>query len=403
MPITAIFSASNCHGAETAKKLTKKLGYGYLSDDLTDSASKKFSVSKEKLEIAIFGTSTHFTISDLDRRLYISYFKSELLNALQTDDKVYFGFGTHLINPAITHVLKVCLAASFKYRVKQLMEAGEESEKDAKNLIRHDDRILFNWTQYLFNLNPADKSLYDIVLPMDKHTVDDAVEHIYSFAVKDVLAPTPASIQALKDEMLAVKVQIHLLEKKHNVEVTAKDGKVNIQIKKFVMFMEKYKRELSSLAENIEGVKGLEIGISKSFKTPSIASNFDVDIPKKILLVDDEAEFVQTLSERLKTRNIDSSIAYNGEEALERFETDPPEVMILDLKMPGINGLEVLEKVKKKHYNTEVIILTGHGSKQEEQAAFELGAFAYLEKPVDISILSETMQKAYDKVNKRKK
>jgi DNA-binding NtrC family response regulator len=75
--------------------------------------------------------------------------------------------------------------------------------------------------------------------------------------------------------------------------------------------------------------------------------------------------------------------------------------MILDLKMPGIDGIEVLRRVKQTHPDTEVIILTGHGSEKEKQLAFELGAFAYLEKPVDIELLSATIRKAYEKVSRK--
>jgi two-component system response regulator CpxR len=128
----------------------------------------------------------------------------------------------------------------------------------------------------------------------------------------------------------------------------------------------------------------------------------DFDIPKKVMLVDDEVEFVQTLSERLQTRKYDSKIAYNGEEALASMEEEQPEVMVLDLKMPGISGFDVLREVKAKHPDTEVIILTGHGSSKEEELAYELGAFAYLEKPVDINILSKTMNEAYAKINRGK-
>ena len=126
-------------------------------------------------------------------------------------------------------------------------------------------------------------------------------------------------------------------------------------------------------------------------------------MPKKILLVDDEKEFVHTLSERLQTRNLDSAVVYDGEQALSVLETEAPEVMVLDLKMPGIDGLEVLRRVKRDHPATEVIILTGHGSEQEEKLAEELGAFAYLNKPVDIDVLAETMKKAYAEIEKKSK
>jgi DNA-binding response OmpR family regulator len=129
-----------------------------------------------------------------------------------------------------------------------------------------------------------------------------------------------------------------------------------------------------------------------------IAGEDALEAPTKVLLVDDEKEFVHALSERLENRSIPSAIAYDGEQALEAVASEQPEVIVLDLKMPGIDGLEVLRRVKKSHPSTEVIILTGHGSDAEEARAAELGAFAYLRKPVDIEELTRTMKEAYRQV-----
>ncbi|HNS96568.1 MAG TPA: response regulator, partial [Polyangiaceae bacterium] len=71
---------------------------------------------------------------------------------------------------------------------------------------------------------------------------------------------------------------------------------------------------------------------------------------------------------------------------------------VLDLKMPGIDGLGVLRRVKREHAGVEVIILTGHGSEVEQKTAESLGAFAYLQKPVDIELLASTVRAAYRKV-----
>jgi DNA-binding NtrC family response regulator len=76
--------------------------------------------------------------------------------------------------------------------------------------------------------------------------------------------------------------------------------------------------------------------------------------------------------------------------------------MILDLKMPGIDGIEVLRRVKKTHPKIEVIILTGHGTEADREVCMKLGAFAYLQKPVDIDQLSATLRAANDKIRRQK-
>ena len=80
---------------------------------------------------------------------------------------------------------------------------------------------------------------------------------------------------------------------------------------------------------------------------------------KNILLVDDEREYVETLSERLFTRGIHAEVAFSGEEALSSIEIDRPDVVVLDLKMPGMDGLDVLQRIRKDYPKTEVIMLTG--------------------------------------------
>ena len=100
-------------------------------------------------------------------------------------------------------------------------------------------------------------------------------------------------------------------------------------------------------------------------------------------------------------RKLGAAMVHDGEQALKVIADDEPEVMVLDLKMPGINGIEVLRNVKKNHPNVEVIILTGHGSSKDEEETRKLGAFAYLQKPVDISTLTDTIKKAYENLQKK--
>ena len=115
----------------------------------------------------------------------------------------------------------------------------------------------------------------------------------------------------------------------------------------------------------------------------------------KILLVDDEKEFVETLSERIRMRDHESDVALDGEKALKQMDDDLPDVVVLDLKMPGIDGMEVLRRIRSAYPNVQVIMLTGHGSDKDEKEARKLGAFEYLQKPVEIETLMKKIKKAY--------
>jgi len=117
----------------------------------------------------------------------------------------------------------------------------------------------------------------------------------------------------------------------------------------------------------------------------------------KVLLVDDEEDYVRTMAERMEMRDVSSRVALNGSEALQMVEDETPDVMVLDLRMPGIDGMEVLEQVKKEHPNVQVVILTGHGSDKEEKEARRLGAFQYLQKPADTNQILSVIRSAWTK------
>ena len=114
-----------------------------------------------------------------------------------------------------------------------------------------------------------------------------------------------------------------------------------------------------------------------------------------VLLVDDEDEFVKSLAERMHMRDFEPDVALNGEQALKLVDDETPDVIVLDLKMPGIDGMEVLRRVKKFYPHIQVIILTGRGSEKDEKEARRLGAFEYLQKPTEMDKLIATIKKAY--------
>jgi len=117
--------------------------------------------------------------------------------------------------------------------------------------------------------------------------------------------------------------------------------------------------------------------------------------PANILLVDDEIPFVNTLTKRLSKRELNIVAAFNGQEALAQLEEDSHiEVVVLDIKMPGMDGLQTLEEIKKRYPSVEVIILTGHSTIDSAIKGMRLGAFDYLVKPCDIDQLISRMEEA---------
>lgn len=117
----------------------------------------------------------------------------------------------------------------------------------------------------------------------------------------------------------------------------------------------------------------------------------------RLLIIDDEAEFAATLCRRLHLRNINAVDAHSGEQGLVRLAEVNPNIVILDLKMHDMSGLDVLEKIKDYDATIEVIMLTGHGSVRAGIEAREKGAFDYMIKPVDLSDLLVKIAEAVTK------
>jgi two-component system NtrC family response regulator len=122
----------------------------------------------------------------------------------------------------------------------------------------------------------------------------------------------------------------------------------------------------------------------------------------KLLIVDDEVKFLDSISRRLGMRDFEVTKAVNGEEALKAARQANFDLALLDLKMPGINGQQVLEILKREHKHLEVIILTGHGSVDSAVECTKLGAFSYLPKPYKLEELLEVLKQAYEARLKKK-
>jgi len=118
---------------------------------------------------------------------------------------------------------------------------------------------------------------------------------------------------------------------------------------------------------------------------------------EKILLVDDEKEFIDTLAERMQARGMDVETTTSAKKALELVEKDNFDAVVLDLQMPEMDGLEALKILKEKKPEIQVILLTGHATVEKGIEAMKLGALDLVEKPAELSVLTEKIHKAQAK------
>jgi len=394
-----IFSGTHCHSDEVVRGVANALGSRLWDDsDVVQGVAQRFGVPESKLERTLAGGVSVFNNFTHERQYQASYLKLVVSRLLTADDYIFTGFCTQLVPSGISHILKVCLIADFDYRCTGAMRQQAVSKNEARRIIQKDDERRALWTNHVLGKSPWDSDLYDVLIPTNQVDVKSAVELICANAVSDALKPTENSLQALGDFGLAAEVEVALGRAGHDVTVAAKAGKVVLTINKHTIMLSRLEGELRKVVEKVEGVREVETKVGPGFYQPGVYHQLNPELPGRVLLVDDEKEFVQTLSERLRMRDMGSMVVYDGEQALSLLGEEEPEVVVLDLKMPGIDGIEVLRRIKRKHRNVEVIVLTGHGSEKDREVCMELGAFAYLQKPVDIDELSRTMQDAYRKV-----
>jgi len=122
----------------------------------------------------------------------------------------------------------------------------------------------------------------------------------------------------------------------------------------------------------------------------------------KLLLVDDEIKFLASITKRLELKNFDVTTASNGREAIDSAEKGLFDVAVVDFKMPGMDGPQVLKILKENHKYLEIIMLTGHATIDSAVECTKLGAFKYLEKPFDFEKLVEVIKEAYEARLKKK-
>ena len=404
MPNVAIFSADFCNASSVVKEVLDRANLTLVTDNtLVAKAAKLSGLSEAKIErvfspkVSVFNKFTH------ERERALANLKLVVADILFEDNLLMPGYLGHLIPRTITPVLKVCLVGDMNYRISIAKNQQGLSEDEAIKIINRLDSERAHWVHTLYDVDsPWSPELYDIVIPLDKTSSTDAAALIEEYLHKDVLAPTDASKREIKDTHLASEVEVALSKEGHDVQVEARNGVVTLTINKQVIMQSRLENELRSIVNKVPGVKSIETKLGKKYHEANIYRKYDFELPSKILLVDDEQEFVQTLSERLILRDMGTAVAQDGQTALKMIAEDQPEVIVLDLKMPGIDGIEVLRRVKESNPEVEVIILTGHGSEADRIKCLELGAFAYLHKPVDIDVLSKKLKEATEKVNERK-
>jgi cytidylate kinase len=275
--------------------LIKKLQYNYVDEkDIIYETSHRFNISEKKLCNALYNKA-----QDVSSRL-MAYIQLVIAEHVIDNNMLYYGFSAHLIPQNIAHVLKVCVIGDYHYRIQKAISKKTLTYKDALNQIKNDDNTLNLLTQYLYQKNAWDYSLYDILIPIDKISVDAIVNIISENISKGFIKTTEDSKQAVEDFLLFSKINVALNEKGYNLNVICNNGQVKITTEKTLLRPEKFKEEISRIVYTVEGVTGIQFTTSPDYESIGYYSRFNITMPVKTLSMDDEKDFTLTLSKRLQ-------------------------------------------------------------------------------------------------------
>jgi two-component system response regulator CpxR len=404
MPNISVFYGEFCRADSVVREVFDRTGCRLVTDaTILDAAVELSGMQRHKLEKAFAATASVFNKFTHEKERALAFLRLAAAESLAEQNVLVSGYLAHVIPHQITHLLRVCLIAGLQSRVAVAGEQRGLAERDALKTIARLDEDRAGWVRSLRGIDdPWSPELYDMVIPVDASSVYEAAALIDKRARLPELDATAASRQAVQDFILAARVAVALARQGHGVEVSATNGKAVLTINKHVLRLERLEQELKTIAGSVTGVRDVETRVGSGYHQDDVYRKYRFEAPSRVLLVDDEKQFVQTLSERLQLRDMGTAVAYDGESALQLIARDEPEVMVLDLMMPGIDGIEVLKQVKQTRPEVEVIILTGHGSDQDRETCLSLGAFAYLHKPVDIEVLSHTIKQANERVRARR-
>jgi two-component system response regulator CpxR len=402
MAILSIFSAYFCGGETIAETLAKQLDWKRIDGEIVSAAARQSDTAEKNLVRAMEGPPFVFNKLTHRREKLLAHLKLSLSETL-SDRQIVYGFSSLLIPADVGHVLRICILADPEWRAERLSRETGIDKDEALRRIRTEDLKNAQWTHKLHKTTPWDKTLYDLVIPVNETGEAGAIRLIEDNVRKPALALTESASLSLENFRLASRCETALTAAGQYHAVSCSAGSVTVIVDEYVLRMDRLTQEIDAIIRRLQGAKEVRVIPGPNYRPPSVFTNVEINLPEKVLLVDDEKDFVTTLSERLEMRDIEPAVVYSGEEALNLIQEEAPEVMVLDLRMPGIDGIEVLKKVKSEHPEVAVIILTGHGSEKDRELCMDLGAFAYLEKPVDIEELSDQMRRAKEYIESRKR
>ena len=259
MSIITISRGSHTHGKEIAEEVAKRLNYDCVSREVILEASDRFNIPEIKLEQAIHDAPSIFERIGRGKQSYIAFYQSALTKRAKRDNLVYHGLAGHIFLSGISHLLKVRIIADLSMRVGTKMQREHLGEEEARALLLKDDHERRDWTRRLYDVDPWDSSLYDLVICIEKITVEDAVDSICRVAGLEQFKATRESQRKMEDLALACEVKAVLINAHFDVAVTSEYNNVIVYTKASGRQLQKLNDQVKELANEIQGINNIEV------------------------------------------------------------------------------------------------------------------------------------------------
>ncbi len=259
MSIITISRGSSSMGKAVAEKVAATLGYQVLSRDLLLNASDKFHVSQQTLLQALHDAPGLKDRYKNTKQIYIAYVRATLLEMVAGDNVVYHGLAGHLLLKELDHVLKIRIIGNLENRVMRKMREDGIAHHEAQSLILADDAQRKKWTRQIYGVDPADNTLYDMVICIDKLSVDDAAQFICGAASSTAFRSTEACLRKARDLSLACNVKAALVTEFPEVGITCEYGNMLLYTTDKIAHNGKFKKILDSIKQDTPGIFNLEV------------------------------------------------------------------------------------------------------------------------------------------------
>jgi cytidylate kinase len=259
MTIISISRGSYSRGKEVAEKVADKMGYDCVGREALLAANGEYDVPEVRLVGAMEEKGAPFERLAGGKERYISHIQAALTAAVRRDNVVYHGYSGQYLLKGVSHVLKVRIIAPLEYRIGVVMDRDSVSRQKAIRILKRDDEERYRWSRRLFLIDQRDCNLYDLVLNIDKCSVEDAADLICHAASFGGFETTPESQKAMDDLSLACMVKVRLVDLHPEAEVSADNGAVVIEAGTPGARDESETGELTRIAESVPGVRSVSI------------------------------------------------------------------------------------------------------------------------------------------------